>query len=134
MPLSVAVIFVQDVEYQVLETSFPGVRNDFQFLCQCLRAEALKNSLETKKVARKSAGRTPNDLLSKCIAKIERLERESDAPEARIEHLIEAKGRARSAVEAGIDEFEAQSWRGIRPGSAAHELPSGGMRSFACAT
>ena len=64
--------------------------------------QQIEGSLETKKVARKSAGRTPNDLLSKCIAKIERLESESDAPEARIDHLIEAKGCARSAVETGI--------------------------------
>jgi len=80
----VAVIFVQNVEYQVLETSIPGVRNDSQFWFQCLWAEVLKNSLETKKIARKSVGRTPNDRLSKCITKIERLEPESDSPEARI--------------------------------------------------
>lgn len=111
-------VFIQDVEYQVLETFIPGVRNDSEFWFQYLRlrADVLKNSLETKKVARKSAGRTPNDLLSKFIAKIERLERESDAPETHIEHLIEAKGRARTAVEAGIDEFEAQPWKGLSAG------------------
>jgi hypothetical protein len=78
-------------------------------------AEALKDLVEINKLACKSASHSPNYFLSECIAEIARLKRESDAPEARIQHLIEAKHRARSAVEAGIDELKTQCWTGIRP-------------------